>query len=252
MIVTMVVPTELPMVLSMAINNALVDLAAAKIFCSEAFRVPLAGSLSICCFDKTGTLTRDDYRWLGIARRGTELVAPQNAVPAELLAVGGCHSLALIDGKLCGDSLETAAFRGAGFKLNGTRKDVARLPRSADTLRVLRRFPFTAEKRRMACVVQVNHVSHFFVAKGAAEALKELLAHTPEDYDSSEAALSTQGLRVLATAWKPLAKGDVGLPLEALECGLVFQGFLVFEASIRPDSAGCIAVLITIFYLSEP
>ena len=59
-IITSVVPTELPMIMSMAVNASITYLRKKKIFCTEPHRILLSGMIDICVFDKTGTLTKED------------------------------------------------------------------------------------------------------------------------------------------------------------------------------------------------
>mmetsp|Transcript_7558 Transcript_7558/g.19198 ORF Transcript_7558/g.19198 Transcript_7558/m.19198 type:complete len:1480 (-) Transcript_7558:51-4490(-) len=124
-ILTAVVPRQLPMQMAVAVNTALMALIRSGVYCTEPYRVPLAGKLTHCLFDKTGTLTTDTLVPVGIVNSTSEPsesigYPPQSAVPdaspVAALILAACHSLVAVEGKLTGDPIEVAALEGVGWR----------------------------------------------------------------------------------------------------------------------------------------
>ncbi len=146
LIITSVIPPELPMQMALAVNNSLMTLMKLQIFCTEPFRVPIAGKLDACLFDKTGTLTTDELVPVGVmgaktlgsdleallsnsstAKKGTKddsesrLLVPMTKLSHQAaLVLTGCHSLVLIDGETTGDPLESAALKAMRWEVSTT------------------------------------------------------------------------------------------------------------------------------------
>ena len=60
------VPPELPMILTLTVNNSILELQKKRIFVSEPKKIPIGGKIDTIAFDKTGTLTEDKFIFEGI------------------------------------------------------------------------------------------------------------------------------------------------------------------------------------------
>ena len=214
LIITSVIPPELPMQMALAVNSALITLMKMQIFCTEPFRVPVAGRVDVCLFDKTGTLTTDELVAVGVtdlqqsrgagATGGSEaeslgLTGMPDAPPLATVVLGACHALVLVDGKVAGDPIEAAALRAikwevqekqrSGFAqvtlcrpqppqlaLRGTSAFEVLGFGSAAQLEILARHHFSSKLQRMSVVAQGASASRALVlAKGSPEAVAKLL-----------------------------------------------------------------------------
>eukprot|EP01133_Synstelium_polycarpum_P004288 gene4288-5007_t len=215
MVITSVVPPELPMELSLAVNNSLISLVRLGIYCTEPFRIPFAGKVDIVTY---------------------------------LLA--GCHSLVVVDNKLVGDPMETASVRAIPWNCRG---DVSSHQRAKLVIEIVHRFHFSSELKRMATIANVSNdgnITSYAFAKGAPEVLKPLFAQKslPTNYDELYKRHSRQGSRVLALGYKRVPTETPSsikhVTRESMECELEFGGFLIFDCPLKPDSREAIDKLI--------
>jgi len=242
LIVTSVVPPELPMELSLAVNTSLAALSKYAIFCTEPFRIPFAGRVDIACFDKTGTLTGEDLVVDGIA--GLSLGQPdakaeKDGAQSQLvpivetglettLVLASAHALVkLDDGDVVGEPMEKATLASLGWTLgkNDTlTSKVANAARGAgygsglaDSVQIKRRFQFSSSLKRQSSVATTVTTdkttgkkirSSFAGVKGAPETIQRMLVDVPPKYEETYKFFSRNGARVLALAYKHMSTSD--------------------------------------------
>ncbi|KAF8908091.1 endoplasmic reticulum Ca-transporting P-type ATPase [Gymnopilus junonius] len=253
LIITSVVPPELPMELSLAVNASLVALSKFAIFCTEPFRIPFAGRVDVCCFDKTGTITAENLVLEGVAgtdpNDGQKLVNVKDASRQTILCLAAAHALVrLDDGTIVGDPMEKTTLEALEWNL--AKGDVVTPSTHSAykvTLTIRRRFQFSSALKRMSTISSLPGGNLLAAAKGAPETIKTMLSAVPQDYDDVYKGFTRQGSRVLALAMKemePLSSDKINkLHRAEVESKLNFVGFLVFHCPLKPDAVASIKML---------
>jgi manganese-transporting P-type ATPase len=283
LIVTSVVPPELPMELSLAVNTSLAALSKYAIYCTEPFRIPFAGRVDVCCFDKTGTLTGEDLvvegiAGLGLGHSGTGTPRERDGAHSHITAVrdtgfettlvlATAHALVKLDeGDIVGDPMEKATLSSLGWSLgkndiltSGASPLTNKATSRSASVQIRRRFQFSSALKRQSSVATVTSVDPrtgkktkgtFVGVKGAPETIQKMLVHTPPDYEETFKYFTRKGSRVLALAYKHLSiDSELGsgrindLKREQVECALNFAGFLVLRCPLKEDAKKAVRML---------
>ncbi|TPX07963.1 uncharacterized protein E0L32_010294 [Thyridium curvatum] len=281
LIVTSVVPPELPMELSLAVNTSLAALAKFAIFCTEPFRIPFGGRIDVACFDKTGTLTGEDLvvegiAGLGLGHTGTDtpretdgahshMTPVKDAALATTLVLATAHALVKLDeGDIVGDPMEKATLAALGWGLGKndiltTKPATMAAGGPTGSVQIKRRFQFSSALKRQSSVATVHgkdpktgdKIQGTFVGvKGAPETIMKMLVTVPADYEETFKYFTRRGSRVLALAYKQLStdkelgSGKINdLKRENVEAGLTFAGFLVLHCPLKDDAKQAVQML---------
>ena len=234
-IITSIIPSDLPIELSLIIYNSLFFFESKKIVCIESFRIPLAGKVDICCFDKTGTLTSEEFFMKGII--DTDSYEPDFALDCNeetFTILLGCHSLLNIDGKPSGDPIDLAMFK----EVRGKFVDDEICCNRKTKVTQIKKYIFESHLKRMTVLCKVyseNHKRNYIrvLCKGAPETIKTLLKEIPVNYEECYQKWAKEGYRILALAYKNVDKYDDNTKREELERDLIFCGFAIFETPLK-------------------
>lgn len=273
LIITSVVPSDLPMQLALAVNASLMHLMKLQVFCTEPFRVPMSGRLDCCFFDKTGTITTDQLQAVGVvpSSSDTQEIVPTVDAPLKVAQVlAGCHTLLKVDGRMLGDPIETEAMTSIKWEYNHELRTAA--PKEGrgsapyelkQQVRIIHRYHFESKLQRMSTIAAVHSGEGgkpeiWLLTKGSPEKIAELLApgEKPSWYEKTYRSMALEGMRVIALAWRPMAKLQDGSPAsladeETLglqprdwaERDLRFAGFISFKCLLRKDSPAVVRAL---------
>lgn len=251
LIITSVVPPELPMELTLAVNSSLAALSKFYIYCTEPFRIPFAGRIDVCCFDKTGTLTSEDLVVEGVGGLDSSNIHALNKIDEiphqSVLVLAAAHALVLLDdGEVVGDPMEKNTLKGIDWAVE--KNDRVKSNRNAHhKLRILRRFQFSSALKRSSSVASVDGKT-LVAVKGAPETLRTMIPELPPHYEETYKTFTRSGARVLAFAYKYLQDNMTEhkvnqLERENVEAGLTFAGFLVFSSPLKDDAIETVKML---------
>jgi len=279
LIVTSVVPPELPMELSLAVNTSLAALSKFAIFCTEPFRIPYAGRVDVACFDKTGTLTGENLVVDGIA--GLQLGKDNSKIESDgahsevvkvldtgiqtTLVLATAHALVRLDeGEIVGDPMEKATLDALRWSLEKGDNLVSKAGTSSgngvsagDSVQIKRRFQFSSALKRQSSIATVQATSNgkrsratFVGVKGAPETIRTMLNTVPSNYEETFKHFTRNGGRVLALAFKYLStEAEIGqnkinsLKREEVEADLTFAGFLILQTPLKDDAKKSVQML---------
>ncbi|XP_037540459.1 polyamine-transporting ATPase 13A2-like [Nematolebias whitei] len=277
-IVTIVVPPALPAAITTGTIYAQKRLKKHGIFCINPPRINVSGKVSVFCFDKTGTLTEEGLDVWGVMEGRpagfSELVPDPKLLPPGHMqsALACCHTVKLLRGQPLGDILELKMVESTGWNLQepegdgdvvhaefGGHKVLAVMKpsnqqplfqgtSSSEAVAIVQRFPFSSALQRMS-VVTVAHGGRSALAfvKGSPEMVTSLCGadSVPPQFSSTLRTFSSEGLRVLALACKPVDVNSdlMNMKRAEVEKDLQFLGLLMMKNLIKPKTEDVIDIL---------
>ena len=235
-ILTSIVPVDLPIELSLILYKCISYFESKSIVCIEPAKIPSSGTIDICCFDLIGTLTTDEFNILGIINLNDieELIPCIDCEEDIVDILLGCHNLSHIDDKAFGEPSDIAIFKKMKGKFN---LNEISCPNKKIKIEQIKKYMFDSELKRMTVLAKIyneNEKPYIKVmCKGAPEIIKKLLKIVPKNYDECYIKWTKKGYHLIALAYKDVEGYNSNTERNILEKDLIFAGFCVYEIPIK-------------------
>ncbi|KAK9876239.1 hypothetical protein WA026_012539 [Henosepilachna vigintioctopunctata] len=272
-LVTIAIPPALPAAMTIGKLYAQERLKKKRIYCINSRVINVSGSVNCVCFDKTGTLTEDELDlWgvqpmkegnLDIPVRDIKSLSVDTPLFKGMLT---CHTLSVLDGKICGDPLDLKMFNSTGWHYEETHEDYYKdkdfVPEgvvhsgpthnsySNDRIEIYLQFPFVSALQRASiiCKDAIENSNFEVYCKGSPETIVALSKphSVPDDIFHKLKLFTTKGYRVIAMGTKTLhleEKQIAKLTRDQIESDLIFLGLIILENRLKIETSGVIKTL---------
>lgn len=227
-------PEMLPMIVSVCLSKGAVALSGKKLIVKRLNAIQNLGAMDVLCSDKTGTLTQDKV----VLRRHTNVAGDEDD--------GVLHHAFLISHFQTGlrNVLDRAILEHENLHSELGVADCVKVDE----------IPFDFIRRLMSVVIQKSAGDYQLLSKGAPEEILKRSTHYDLDgavhalddaflqkLKAQHDALCSEGLRVLAVAYRPMSDHHPASKLD--ESGLVLKGFVSFLDPPKETAGPAIAAL---------
>ncbi|MBC7092622.1 cation-translocating P-type ATPase [Candidatus Bipolaricaulota bacterium] len=272
------VPEGLPAIVTMCLALGMREMLKRHALVRRLPSVETLGSATVICTDKTGTLTQNQMtvtrvwaggRGYGVTGQGYD---PQGGFSLDGREVRAQDHPVLYQslwaGLLCNDAelrQEAKGYRVIGDPTEGA-LIVAAMKAGLDksvaaTFPRVSEVPFDSDRKRMATIhplndeapIRADGARYICLVKGAPDVILSLCEEVQEaagravltevkrvELQKANEAMASEGLRVLAVAYRPLPDLPEEVNPDTVETGLVFLGLLGMQDPPRPEVAAAI------------
>jgi Mg2+-importing ATPase len=230
-------PEMLPVIVTVNLARGALALAGRQVIVKRLGAVQSLGAIDVLCTDKTGTLTQDRV----VLEKHVDIAGTESELVIDYAYLNSYHQTGLHN------LLDTVVLQYAHVHV--------RLNPDQGWSKI-GEVPFDFRRRRMSVVLQRPDGARILICKGAVEEVMSVCTSAEREgeriaFGSAHAGtlgavvqrLNSDGLRVIALAYRLLAPGERALTDPALERGLTLVGYIAFFDPPKDSAPAAIAAL---------